>query len=826
MSFDWGEASEAFDAISDFMNGRNILEVNEAQTRFDVIDRIIREVFRWPNGSIFVEEHDADGDRSGYVDYLLRVGDWKVLIEAKRAGAAFPNPTRKTRLKLNGGLLSEGEIGAAIRQAEAYAVSKEADIVVVTNGLCWCFYSLNGRCDDSYASLLFPFSMYKHAEELFNIFSIRTIESGGLSVVTNAVQHVEERLISEFKGSDARVDRNNIADYITPALDTALHSDALLSSKEDLERCFVSTEARTKFDSLLGMHLSDPKPDSVLPAKRIKRDKGNGDLQKIVEGEPSYAPPVTLIIGPVGAGKSTYLKHFELVSGSGVLSSRKAHWIYIDLEGLGKEGRPREFIYQCLREYLLKENTHNPTDYASAVRPAYEQEIEGLKRGPLAPLGGQVDEVNRRIADYIQKDYEKVEPYVDKVFRYIAKRNLCVIVLDNIDLYEDDALETAVFSEGLALSKRLHCNVIVSVRDRTFVRHRTDSAFDAYELRKLWIDPPPLKAVISARLTLSKKILEKRSADIPLPNGMHLKVPNLGVFFDIVQQSILRGQAGDYIDAVSDLNIRKGLTLVRNFLTSGHIQADQALTKYIAGDTAYYFPFHEIFKGTALGQWQYFREDRAECINIFDARLGVARLRLFRLHLLAYLGNRAKDEKSAEVLVSECLAVFAGCGVTETSLMSTLDFLSRHALIRNVTADNLSMTSSIVITRSGGYYVRLLSRQFVYVEECMYDTAIDDPVLWRDLVDLTSSILKEVSKLERMKLRVERLRLFLSGLSAIEVDALAGSEIKGVSVMDAISKAALKGAEEALAKLVDRERKEERRSHYRLGRKRGDHRER
>jgi hypothetical protein len=32
-------------------------------------------------------------------------------------------------------------------------------------------------------------------------------------------------------------------------------------------------------------------------------------------------------------------------------------------------------------------------------------------------------------------------------FTFLATQKLCVIVLDNIDLYEDERLETAVFAE-------------------------------------------------------------------------------------------------------------------------------------------------------------------------------------------------------------------------------------------------------------------------------------------------------------------------------------------------------------------------------------------
>ena len=73
-----GAASEAFDGVNAYVGSRGLVSANEAQTRSDVIDRGIREVLGWQNGQIVVEQPD-EGDRRGYVDYLLRAGDYLVV---------------------------------------------------------------------------------------------------------------------------------------------------------------------------------------------------------------------------------------------------------------------------------------------------------------------------------------------------------------------------------------------------------------------------------------------------------------------------------------------------------------------------------------------------------------------------------------------------------------------------------------------------------------------------------------------------------------------------------------------------------------------------
>lgn len=806
---DWVEASETYDEIRKPVLGRDLTDSNEAQTRFDVIDRMIREVLGWEHGQISVEEY-SDGEKAGYVDYLLRSGDQTIVIEAKRMGSAFPSPSHKTQLKLSGSVLTTGEISKAIEQVIPYAEEKGASVVVVTSGVCWCFFPRADVGSSAYATLLFPFTHPEQAEQLFAALGAYNVENGSLQRITHEPPRREDRLLAAFKYADSRIGRNSIADYIMPALETALYADALLSNPEQLEKCFVTTEARQKFDATLGIYLADPKPITVETAKRIKTGQPHGPLSKLVEeAEPGYPPPVTLIIGPVGAGKSTYLKHFELVSGEEVLREKKAHWIYIDFEVMGKTGDPRKYMYGRLLDYVKGDRGDNTIEYASVIEPAYDVDIRALARGPLAPIYTNKPEFKKKVAEYLQTEFQAVEPYVDKVLRYLAATRLCVVVLDNIDLYEDDALETGVFAEGLALSRRLSCNVVVSVRDKTFVRHRNDSVFNAYELNKFWIDPPPLKSVISSRLTYSKKILQGRSAKIEFANGMVVNVGDLSVFFDIVQRSILGQDAGEYVDAVSDSNIRRGLTLVRNFLTSGHVEADRALKAYLLDDDKHYtFPFHDIYRGTMLGQWRHFREDRAESINLFDSRIGSRNLRLLRLHLLNELWLKAQHDDSLEVSMKSLTELASRLGASEAQVINTMETLAKNGLVRSTTAEEISSDSTVVLSRSGAYYARVLGRRFVYAEECMFDTAIEDSSTWTALFDLTTQIEHMAGDIGvRMELRRDRLRMFLDYLERLEADALGSS--KGLDYLASIGDlkaSVLEEVDEAVIKAKRRER--------------------
>lgn len=139
-----------------------------------------------------------------------------------------------------------------------------------------------------------------------------------------------------------------------------------------------------------------------------------------------------------------------------------------------------------------------------------------------------------------------------------------------------------------------------------------------------------------------------------------------------------------------------------------------------------------------------------------------------RVFLLQYLLQRARVESAMEVSVRECLAIIAEIGATYGQVLECLEFLVKQRLIRTTDSEPISVDSTVVIARSGGYYVRILSRTLVYAEECMYDTAIDSSEAWQRIRELTAAILTEQNPVTRMQHRKTRMMRFLQALEDIE----------------------------------------------------------
>ncbi len=110
----------------------------EADTRANLVDRVITEVCAWPDEMIRREPHVE----SGYIDYSLLVRSRPyVNVEAKRTGVSFSFPlTTSKTLKLSGPILTDKPVAEALRQVRTYCVDEGVRYAVATNGDAWIIF--------------------------------------------------------------------------------------------------------------------------------------------------------------------------------------------------------------------------------------------------------------------------------------------------------------------------------------------------------------------------------------------------------------------------------------------------------------------------------------------------------------------------------------------------------------------------------------------------------------------------------------------------------------------------------------------------------------
>jgi energy-coupling factor transporter ATP-binding protein EcfA2 len=466
-----------------------------------------------------------------------------------------------------------------------------------------------------------------------------------------------------------------------------------------------------------------------------------------------------LLLGPVGAGKTTFLEYTRQVSAKEVLSGRVI-WLLVDFKKTTANEKPRHFIYHEVQEFIERDTEFNLGDWEHSIRPAYRDFIEARQRGTLAPLyKTDPERFEVLIAEAIEAERVQVEPFVDRVIARTAERLPVYLVIDNADQIEEESYQRELFAEAQAVARRMGAHVILSLRDSTFLRHRQSPAIDAFQYESLYIDPPPVRPVLKRRFEYAKRALAGKSASIATEGGLLIQVPDLSAFFELVATSLLRNPTGYMIEVLSESNVRRGLELVREFLASGHTQADHALRTYLT-DGAFIFPEHEVFKGAVLGQYKYYREETSQLPNVFDSKLGSAKVQLLRFHVLDLLARCASEPAYDGTDVTRIVDDLSRLGIPESQILKVLVDLASSRCIQTADRLPLSSESRITPTRLGAYVAKELSGRLMYVEPCSMDACIYDEDSWKEMIELTEATETAANWRERLGFRLGRARAF------------------------------------------------------------------
>lgn len=183
MEYSYNEAFVIIEQIErDFSVRGNF---NEAQTRFHILDDLIKKVLNWEDHGIDVEVRSE----AGFSDYCLG-SPLRCVLEAKREGVYFEIPALDTNpgqvLNIPALLRGNKPLEAALEQVQSYCNSHGVPIGIVSNGYQFVAFlatrldgvsPLNGKCL-AFRSL----SQIKENFSLFwNCFSYDGIVSNGLS---------------------------------------------------------------------------------------------------------------------------------------------------------------------------------------------------------------------------------------------------------------------------------------------------------------------------------------------------------------------------------------------------------------------------------------------------------------------------------------------------------------------------------------------------------------------------------------------------------------------------------------------------------------------
>ena len=749
----------------------DVSDANEAETRLKIIDLIIFKILGWGFDDVKVEERVSEDGRTTFADYVIKTANTGIIIEAKKTGASFDLPKRLNQFKARlSGKILEGDLGAAIIQARDYCRKLSIQFAVVTNGNTWIIFPAirtdKVEFSQSNAIIFLTLSeiLGQKRDYFFSLLSRDGVIDGNLDreLLGTIEDQVNERRLCSFFNADVARNKNPIFPLIEQAVHIAFSDNISSSDSQILELCYVKNPLDIKFDSRIKMYIQ--KASSLFSSSPIKpmSKKDHNSLSKIISsikvGEKSLA---MLILGSVGSGKTTFIEYTRKISSVEFFKKDDTHpynhWINVDFRNFSERACSYDFIYESILNYLNDDLYFS--NYDRGIISAYQSEIDSLKRGPMFLIAKDSKLFDEKITNIITNDYEGKSPYVTKLLKAATKKCAVFLVIDNVDQVDDIDIAKKIFADAMALAQAVGLNLVMAMRESTYVTHRHSPTFDAFDFDPIQIDPPDLKSVLSRRFFLTSQLLKGQKGDFKAPNGANFHVEDLSEFVEIVQKSVLGTNVGERIEVLAQNDIRLALRMTREFLERGYTDPASAINKSRLGQN-YTLPKHEALRAILIGNNPVYNEKLSAIGNPLDSRLNKTNAQMLRLFIMSALFRMSSEKSTGYIDGVDIRKNLREIGFSDDLTIKVLVDLCRLRFIQTHSHQEATFDSSFFLTRLGGHMIKDLLSDMSFLENIMMDTFITDDVVWNRIYRLSADISIQKDVVRKIEIRIKRLIIF------------------------------------------------------------------
>lgn len=736
---------------------------NEAQNRFQFVDRLLVECLGWERPNMVVEQTDEAGGRA---DYVLGQPA-KAVLEAKREAKDFGSlPSGKpTAVKRLGSLLRGSKnLQEAVTQVLQYCVMKGASIAVICNGPQLVLFQaltpgqspLDGECYyfDGFIDYIQYFPL------LWSILSPEGITENRAS--RELAQHRNPRIppkASEFIPEPHkyryRTDiQENLRELSSLLLEEIEDNPTLKSSFYN--ECYVPLEANNRHLLLSKRVISSryrrAGDDGVAPSalEAIARPDPAGDLQlndAALQGVAGSRPIV--VIGDVGVGKTSFFENlYEKLE-----QTEKANTYFIHVN-LGVKANlssdVKSFVLTEIPEVLKREYgiDIDSNDFANSVHHSEMKRFDGSVKGALKDIDPGAYQ-RERIA-YLSQLVGHRDSHLHAALGHLSKGRgkQIILVMDNAD-QRNLAIQQEAFLIAQELAATRNLLVFVALRPSTFYASKTTGALSGYQNKILTISPPPADEVVQRRLAFAVRVAQGKVAPAALA-GIRLQLGSVVAFLTSTLRSIKTSEPIRlFLSNITGGNTRSVIELITAFVGSPNVDSRKIIE--IEEQTGnYHVPLHEFTKHALLGEFAYYNSQSSlVACNIYDTSAADPREHFLCALLVSYL--------SSNVGIRDSDGFLSGTAVSaELTKHGFLEEQIRHSLRRAATArlietphahyrelpvpeGELPEQFHFRATSVGIYHVKHWMGTFTFLDATSIDTPVYEEIAREEISKLAAS---------------------------------------------------------------------------------------
>ncbi|WP_136661407.1 cold shock domain-containing protein [Nitratireductor sp. XY-223] len=766
--------SAAKTIYDDFVeHGESILSEEDAKIR--IINRILTDSLGWEFESIRAETHHENG----YSDYILLIEDRPaLLIEAKRIGRVGLNTSdtsKRKYWKISGPALKEAMQG--IDQAFSYSAANGIPISVVTDGDAWIVFKTftSGDPYKEKQAVVFPSlnALIDSFEEFYEILSRSEFGRKTYNAVFDKIHNTRLLLTNPLV---APIEEDHIK--LLPKSPLAFDLDAVfkaffdrLSGDQDdemLVECFVETrESRIADFSMEKITAGvlgnlDPKllDIDVELATLIQANLGETDKSAAESGQTIF------IVGPTGAGKTTFLNRFFRKTLSEAV---RRQCVMLRINFLDATGNG-DTLHSWITEQLIRGLESRCYDGGSPsweeLRGLYFDEYQKRSRGVDAKLYERdKDAFYSKFSIILEREVqENREDYLRKLLADVVKnrKKLPIIVVDNTDEFSE-RIKQNTFQFAQALRRHAnHCLLIFPVTDKSAWSFSKTDIYGIYQSKSFFLPTPSPREVFRKRIDFIQKRVnaeqdEESARSYFAGKGIKVSIPDIRAFAKAIEEVFVEQEyTAKTLGQLTNYNIRRTLRLSQRVMTSSILKVEDLLKSYITG-TAVAPNFQKFLQALMKGNYEYFRQsDQHEIFPVFSSDPELPRSPLLYLRILALLEAAYKAHSEIDkqhLTVQSIVDFFDGIGCNEAAVDNALLTLMEARLIEPYDMSNRSVDTNqkFAITNAGRIHLLLATENYVFFEQLALTTRISSS-------DVANQISSSIKGTGPYKSRADRVR--------------------------------------------------------------------
>jgi RNA recognition motif-containing protein len=518
-----------------------------------------------------------------------------------------------------------------------------------------------------------------------------------------------------------------------------------------VEEAYIASMRQQRYVEPIDRLVRNAVAPTAAKIKPLENSKEPREITAALRDRKKLENQILLLIGSVGAGKSTFIDYLSLVALPTEIRE-KTLWVRINLnEAPLSPELTYDWIAKAIVEELRLSNSHVDFDDLAILEKIFRQELTMLKKGPLALLDPGSVEYSVRIADRLSQLQSNIQAMAKGIASFLCSgpNLLLVIALDNCDKRTRDE-QLMMFQVAQWVQAEFRCLVVLPLRDITYDLHRHDPPLDtALKQFVFRIEPPQFSDVLQARVRLALTEIARTSASASalsylLPNGIKVTYPaeDQALYLASILRSLYAHDrfVRQVMTGLAGRDVRRALEIFLEFCMSGHIGEDEIFKiRYFQGQ--HILPLSVVARVLLRMQRRFYDGNRSYLKNVVQCHPKDAFPDHFvRLSLLHWFERKLRVKGPAGVegfhRAAEMIADLAAIGHDASRVREELAYLAREGCVipEHLRTDKIEEHDLLKISAAGVVHLQLLANP-EYLAACAEDTWISDEALCKRIAE-------------------------------------------------------------------------------------------